>query len=123
MSEPETEIQNEESTPAQPTQPMKVISEAKRAQLVKARERAVQVKRERREERLRAQVAALDPPKSKEPITPMDPILVVEQSDSDEEQFEGPPGVLFVRRRRQKPPERSARDIALDQMYAGMFPI
>ena len=51
-----------------------------------------------------------------------DPSLVVEQSDSDPEQLEGPPGVVFVRRKRAKPqPEKSAEQLQQDVMYARMF--
>ena len=51
-------------------------------------ERAVEARRERRDAKARAA------------LPPQAPIVVVEQSESDEEQLEGPPGVLFVRRRR-----------------------
>ena len=51
-----------------------------------------------------------------------DPVVVVEQSDSDPEQLEGPPGVVFVRRKRARPqPERSAEQVEQDRMYARMF--
>ena len=49
-----------------------------------------------------------------------DPVVVVEASDSDE--LTGPPGVIFVRRRRAKPqPERSAEEVEQDRMYAKVF--
>ena len=73
-----------------------------------AREKAAAAKKKQREERQ----AALQATK--------DPIVVVEQSDSDPEQLEGPPGVLFVRRRRPKP-EKTPEQEAFERAYARMF--
>ena len=53
-----------------------------------------------------------------------DPIVVVEQDESDEDQFEGPPGVLFVRRKRAKKPEPPVAQTISPEMqllYASMF--
>ena len=53
-----------------------------------------------------------------------DPILVVEQSDSDPEQLEAPPNVIVVRRKRQKQqPEKTAQEMEADRAYARMFGI
>ena len=50
------------------------------------------------------------------------PILVVEQSDSDPEQLEAGPNVIVVRRKRTKPqPEKSAEQMQQDILYARMF--
>lgn len=51
----------------------------------KARERAAEVRRKKN----------LD----------TEPVVVVEQSDSDSEELEGPPNVIFVRRKREKKPQ------------------
>jgi len=50
------------------------------------------------------------------------PIVVVEQSDSDEDEFEAP-GVVFVRRKRSKlaVPEKSAEELQMDKLYSHMF--
>ena len=51
-----------------------------------------------------------------------DPIVMVEQSDSDPEDLEAPPGVIIVRRKRRKPtPEYSQTQIEADRAYARMF--
>ena len=52
----------------------------------------------------------------------MNPVLIVEQSESDDDTFEGPPGVLFVKRRRQKQPERSREEVQMDAAYNLMYP-
>ena len=50
-----------------------------------------------------------------------DPVILVEQSDSDPEQLEAP-GVIVVRRKRAKPqPEKTAEQLQQDVMYARMF--
>ena len=52
-----------------------------------------------------------------------DPVVVVEQSDSDE-QLEGPPNVIYVRRKRAKPqPEKTAEQMQADRLYQRMFGI
>ena len=51
-----------------------------------------------------------------------DPIVVVEQSDSDSDQLTGPPGVIFVRRKRPKSePVKSNEQIAQEAAYLRMF--
>ena len=76
--------------PEAPPPKKKKMSEDRLFKLAKARARASEVAREKRERKTRP----LD-----------DPIVVVEQDESDEDQCEGPPGVLFVRRKRAKKPE------------------
>ena len=109
----------------EPVAARKPLSENRLAQLAKARERAAEVKRERKEQKLRDQVKVLDqpdPPQKKEEMAAMNPVLIVEQSESDDDSFEGPPGVLFVKRRRQKKPERSREEVQMDFAYHRMFP-
>ena len=98
--------------------PKRKMSDEALAKLAVAREKAAVVNRQRKEDRLKAKVKAMEPPQE---LPPMDPIVVVEQSDSDEEQLEGPPGVLFVRRKRKKPPQKTADDLYKDQLYDRMF--
>ena len=51
-----------------------------------------------------------------------DPIVVVEQSDSDSDDLTGPPGVIFVRRKRPKSePVKSNEQIAQEAAYLRMF--
>ena len=108
----------------EPVVARKPLSETRLAQLAKARERAAEVKRERKEQKLRDKVAVLDQPvaSQKKEMGPMNPVLIVEQSESDDDSFEGPPGVLFVKRRRQKKPERSREEVQMDFAYHRMFP-
>jgi len=108
----------------EPVVARKPLSENRLAQLAKARERAAEVKRERKEQKLRDKVAVLDQPvaSQKKEMGPMNPVLIVEQSESDDDSFEGPPGVLFVKRRRQKKPERSREEVQMDFAYHRMFP-
>ena len=87
----------------------KQLSEDRLQKLAKARERASEVAREKRERKTKP----LDP----------DPIVVIEQDESDEDSFEGPPGVLFVRRRRKKPEPPPAPTVSpeMQLLYASMF--
>ena len=72
--------------------------------------KAAQANRRKKQERQAAMQATYDP------------ILVVEQSDSDPEQLEAPPGVIVVRRKRTKPqPEKSAEQLQQDILFARMF--
>ena len=49
-----------------------------------------------------------------------DPLVIVEQSESDDEEFEAPPGVIFVKRHRKKAtPKFSPEDIMYMQMFGG----
>ena len=93
--------------PEAPPPKKKKLSEDRLAKLSRARERASQVAKEKRERKARPSD---------------DPIVVVEQDESDEDQFEGPPGVLFVRRKRAKklePPPTISPEMQL--LYASMF--
>ena len=110
--EPEvTPLTPEPPTPEAPPPPKKKkLSEDRLAKLSRARERASQVAKEKRERKTR-------------PFSD-DPIVVVEQDESDEDVFEAPPGVLFVRRKRVKKPEPPAAPTISPEMqilYASMF--
>ena len=49
-----------------------------------------------------------------------DPLVIVEQSESDDEEFDAPPGVIFVKRHRKKAtPKFSPEDIMFMQMFGG----
>ena len=105
------ETTSEPQTPEAPPPPKKKkLSEDRLTKLAKARERASQVAKEKRERKA---------------MPSDDPIVVVEQDESDEDQFEGPPGVLFVRRKRVKKPEPlpAANSISpeMQLLYASMF--
>ena len=90
----------------EPSQPVKKpLSEDRLNKLKKARERASEVARQRRE----AKAPSRD-----------DPIVVVENSDSDE--FTGPPGVIFVRRKSSKPKaEPPQYPPEMNYLFASMF--
>ena len=98
-----------EETEARPPKKKK-LSEDRLTKLAKARARASQVAKEKRERKTRPSD---------------DPIVVVEQDESDEDVFEAPPGVLFVRRKRGKKPELppAAPTISPEMqiLYASMF--
>ena len=87
------------------TKAKKPLSEDRLAKLQKARERASEVAKEKREK--------------KEPKNGPDPVVVIEQSDSDSEDLEGPPGVIFVRRKRSKPKAQS--DHEMNFLFSSMF--
>jgi hypothetical protein len=102
---PPTTVKEPEATP--PTK--KPLSIDRLEKLKRARERASQVAKERRERK----------------ATPFDdPVIVVEQDESDEDTFEAPPGIIFVRRKRVKKPEAVAEPSISPEMqmlYASMF--
>ena len=107
---PEVEEPVEESMEEpveQPTKAKKKLSEDRLSKLAKARARASEVAKQKRELK-------------KNPLPAEDPIVVIEQSESDEDQFEGPPGVLFVRRRRHKTKEPTIPP-EMAMLYASMF--
>ena len=92
-----------------PTPKKKKLSEDRLAKLRKARERASQVAKEKRERKNRA----FD-----------EPVVVVEQDESDSDTFEAPPGIIFVRRKRNKKPEPVQEPNVSPEMqmlYASMF--
>lgn len=106
IEEPVVEPVADEVVDEQPVaKPKKILSEARLKKLEKARERASQVAKERREAR-------------KKPQEP-EPVVVVEQSDSDPDEFQGPPGVLFVRRKRNNKPKSD--ELKMNMLYASMF--
>ena len=102
---PPTTVEEPEATP--PTK--KPLSIDRLQKLKKARERASQVAKEKRERK----------------ATPFDdPVIVVEQDESDEDSYEAPPGIIFVRRKRVKKPEAVAEPSISPEMqmlYASMF--
>ena len=102
---PPTTVEEPETTP--PTK--KPLSIDRLEKLKRARERASQVAKERRERK----------------ATPFeDPVVVVEQDESDEDSFEGPPGIIFVRRKRGKKPEaipEPSISPEMQMLYASMF--
>ena len=105
----EATITPEPPTPEAPPPKKKKLSEDRLAKLSRARERASQVAKEKREQKMRPSD---------------DPIVVVEQDESDEDVFEAPPGVLFVRRKRVKKPEPPAAPTISPEMqvlYHSMF--
>ena len=98
-----------EPPPEVPPPKKKKLSVDRLQKLQKARERASEVAREKRERKTKPSD---------------DPIVIVEQDESDEDTFEGPPGILFVRRRRVKKPEPPAAPSISPEMqmlYASMF--
>ena len=115
-SESENLIEEDTEPEISTTPPVKKkLSERRLESLARARERASQVAKERRESKIRAKAAELDTAEST-PDFSDDPIVVVEQSESDEEKLEGPPGVVFVRRKRAKPKVSD-----MDHLYYRMF--
>ena len=109
------EISEAPTTPEPPPEPeapppkKKKLSEDRLAKLSRARARASEVAKEKRERKMRPSD---------------DPIVVVEQDESDEDVFEAPPGVLFVRRKRAKKPEPPVAQTISPEMqllYASMF--
>jgi hypothetical protein len=95
--------------PEAPPPTKKPLSKDRLEKLKKARERASQVAKEKRERK----------------ATPFDdPVIVVEQDESDEDSYEAPPGIIFVRRKRVKKPEAVAEPSISPEMqmlYASMF--
>ena len=95
---------------APPPTPKKKLSEDRLAKLRKARERASQVAKERRERKAK-------------PVFD-EPVVVVEQDESDSDTFEAPPGIIFVRRKRAKKPEPVQEpniSPEMQMLYASMF--
>ena len=102
---PPTTVEDSEAPPPAP----KKLSKDRLQKLAKARERASQVAKEKRERK-----ATLFE----------DPVVVVEQDESDEDSFEGPPGIIFVRRKRGKKPEaipEPSISPEMQMLYASMF--
>jgi len=76
---------------APPPTPKKKLSEDRLEKLAKARARASEVAKQKRERKAK-------------PVFD-EPVVVVEQDESDSDTFEAPPGIIFVRRKRAKKPE------------------
>jgi hypothetical protein len=95
--------------PEAPPPTKKPLSKDRLQKLAKARERASQVAKEKRERK----------------ATPFDdPVIVVEQDESDEDSYEAPPGIIFVRRKRVKKPEaipEPSISPEMQMLYASMF--
>ena len=94
---------------APPPAPKKKLSKDRLEKLAKARARASEVAKHERERK-----ATLFE----------DPVVVVEQDESDEDSFEGPPGIIFVRRKRGKKPEaipEPSISPEMQMLYASMF--
>ena len=116
--DPEPIPPNAEPTDTRPTQTVapppkkrKPLSTDALEKLKVARVKAAEANRRKKQERQAAMQATYDP------------VVVVEQSDSDE-QLEGPPNVIFVRRKRAKPqPEKTAEQMQADRLYQRMFGI
>ena len=132
-AEPEISVDAKESeteptiaeTSSEKTTIKRIVDDKKLAQLAKARLRAAEVNRQKKEQRLRDKVAAMDRETIEQPrasASQEQPIVVVEQSESDEDHFEAP-GVVFVRRKRPKPavPQKTAEEIEMDRLYMRMF--
>ena len=104
---PPTQVEEPQAPPA--PKKKKLLSEDRLTKLAKARERASQVAKEKRERKAK----------------PFDePVVVVEQDESDEDSFEGPPGIIFVRRKRAKkpePPPANTMSPEMQMLYASMF--
>ena len=104
---PPTQVEEPQAPPA--PKKKKLLSEDRLTKLAKARERASQVAKEKRERKAK----------------PFDePVVVVEQDESDEDTFEGPPGIIFVRRKRAKKPEpvqEPSISPEMQMLYASMF--
>ena len=98
-----------EEPEAPPPAPKKKLSKDRLEKLAQARARASEVAKEKRERKAK-------------PFE--DPVVVVEQDESDEDSFEGPPGIIFVRRKRAKKPEAiPVPNISpeMQMLYASMF--
>ena len=106
-SPPTTQVEEQEAPTPAPKK--KKLSEDRLAKLRKARERASQVAKEKRERKNRA----FD-----------EPVVVVEQDESDSDTFESPPGIIFVRRKRAKKPDpvqEPSMSPEMQMLYASMF--
>ena len=103
---PPTQVEEPE---APPVPKKKKLSKDRLEKLAKARARASEVAKHKRERK-----ATLFE----------DPVVVVEQDESDEDSFEGPPGIIFVRRKRGKKPEaipEPSISPEMQMLYASMF--
>ena len=102
---PATQVEEPQAPP--PT-PKKKLSKDRLEKLAKARARASEVAKQKRERK----------------AEPFEPVVVVEQDESDEDTFEADsPGIIFVRRKRAKKPEPPANLMSPEQamLYASFF--
>ena len=108
VEEASAPTQVEEPEPPPPAPKKKTLSKDRLEKLSRARARASEVARMKRERKNKA----FD-----------DPVVVVEQDESDQDTFEGPPGIIFVRRKRAKKPEPPANLMSPEQvmLYASFF--
>ena len=102
-----TQVEEPEAPPAPKS---KKLSKDRLEKLAKARARASEVAKEKRERKAK----------------PFDePVVVVEQDESDEDTFEADsPGIIFVRRKRAKKPEpvpANTMSPEMQMLYASMF--
>ena len=108
--EPSPATQVEEPQAPPPT-PKKKLSKDRLEKLAKARLRASEVAKQKRERKAK-------------PVFD-EPVVVVEQDESDEDTFEADsPGIIFVRRKRAKKPEPAPANTMSPEMqmlYASMF--
>ena len=95
---------------APPPTPKKKLSKDRLEKLAKARARASEVAKQKRERKAK-------------PVFD-EPVVVVEQDESDSDTFEAPPGIIFVRRKRAKKPEpvqEPSMSPEMQMLYASMF--
>ena len=113
-----TESIDETVTPPEPPKKQrKPLSQEALEKLKVARVKAAESNRSKKEAREKERKE-----REEEVKASYDPIVMVEQSDSDPEDLEAPPGVIIVRRKRRKPtPEYSQTQIEADRAYARMF--
>ena len=102
-----TQVEEPEAPPAPKS---KKLSKDRLEKLAKARARASEVAKQKRERKAK----------------PFDePVVVVEQDESDEDTFEADsPGIIFVRRKRAKKPEpvpANTMSPEMQMLYASMF--
>ena len=104
-----TQVEEPEAPPPAPKS--KKLSKDRLEKLAKARARASEVAKQKRER------------KAKKPFD--EPVVVVEQDESDEDTFEADsPGIIFVRRKRAKKPEPPPANTMSPEMavlYHSMF--
>jgi len=103
---------------ATPKKTRKPLSEDALQKLKVAREKAAEANRAKKLQREKDKEA-----REKELEVAKSPLVLVEQSESDEEDLIAPPGVIVVRRRRQKPkePEKTEAEMHMDKLYMSMF--
>ena len=96
----------------------KPLSEAALEKLKVARVKAAEANRAKKKQR-----DAAKKEREEELQAAREPIVIVEQSESDSEDLEAPPGVIIVRRHRpvQKVPEKTPEELQIELAYKMMF--